>query len=181
MVLNEPETSLHPDLLPALGRLIAQAAQQYRGEDQQRFIQYVQQDPMAAAQLRAPLYEDKVVDFLFDKAEISDREATREELEAAIAAYLGFEDAILFAAAFDANGGLFEPLLGAEDAIVSDSLNHASIIDGVRLCKAKRYRFANSDMNELESRLKEARAAGARLPGWLDTAERASRSLSEIL
>ena len=85
-----------------------------------------------------------------------------KELEAAIAGYLGFEDAILFAAAFDANGGLFEPLLGENDAIVSDSLNHASIIDGVRLCKAKRYRFANSDMDELEARLKVARAAGAR-------------------
>jgi len=83
-------------------------------------------------------------------------------LERAIADYLGFEDTILFAAAFDANGGIFEPLFGAEDAIVSDSLNHASIIDGVRLCKAKRYRFANSDMDELESRLKEARADGAR-------------------
>jgi glycine C-acetyltransferase len=85
-----------------------------------------------------------------------------KELEHSIADYLGFEDAILFAAAFDANGGLFEPLFGEEDAIVSDSLNHASIIDGVRLCKAKRYRFANSDMDELETRLKEARAAGAR-------------------
>jgi len=85
-----------------------------------------------------------------------------KDLERAIADYLGFEDAILFAAAFDANGGLFEPLFGPEDAIISDSLNHASIIDGVRLCKAKRYRFANSDMNELEDRLKEARAAGAR-------------------
>jgi glycine C-acetyltransferase len=85
-----------------------------------------------------------------------------KELERAIAGYLGFEDAILFAAAFDANGGIFEPLFGEEDAIVSDSLNHASIIDGVRLCKAKRYRFANSDMDELESRLKEARAARAR-------------------
>lgn len=85
-----------------------------------------------------------------------------KELERSIADYLGFEDAILFAAAFDANGGLFEPLFGEEDAIVSDSLNHASIIDGVRLCKAKRYRFANSDMDELEARLKEARAAGAR-------------------
>ena len=83
-------------------------------------------------------------------------------LERAIADYLGFEDTVLFAAAFDANGGIFEPLFGAEDAIVSDSLNHASIIDGVRLCKAKRYRFANSDMDELESRLKEAREAGAR-------------------
>ncbi|HRO34337.1 MAG TPA: glycine C-acetyltransferase [Brevundimonas sp.] len=85
-----------------------------------------------------------------------------KDLEAAIAGYLGFEDAILFAAAFDANGGIFEPLFGAEDAIVSDSLNHASIIDGVRLCKAKRYRFANSDMDDLEAQLKQARADGAR-------------------
>lgn len=85
-----------------------------------------------------------------------------KELEQATAGYLGYEDCILFAAAFDANGGVFEPLLGEEDAIVSDSLNHASIIDGVRLCKAKRYRFANSDMGELEERLKEAKAAGAR-------------------
>jgi hypothetical protein len=83
-------------------------------------------------------------------------------LERATADYLGFEDAILFAAAFDANGGIFEPLFGAEDAIVSDSLNHASIIDGVRLCKAKRYRFANSDMDDLETQLKQARADGAR-------------------
>jgi len=85
-----------------------------------------------------------------------------KELERSIADYLGFEDAILFAAAFDANGGLFEPLFGAEDAIVSDSLNHASIIDGVRLCKAKRYRFATSDMDDLETQLKTARADGAR-------------------
>ena len=85
-----------------------------------------------------------------------------KELERAVADYLGFEDAILFAAAFDANGGIFEPLFGAEDAIVSDSLNHASIIDGVRLCKAKRYRFANSDMDDLEAQLKQARADGAR-------------------
>lgn len=83
-------------------------------------------------------------------------------LERAIADYLGFEDAILFAAAFDANGGIFEPLFQAEDAIVSDSLNHASIIDGVRLSKAKRYRFANSDMADLEAQLKQARADGAR-------------------
>ncbi|NJC40072.1 glycine C-acetyltransferase [Brevundimonas alba] len=85
-----------------------------------------------------------------------------KELERAIADYLGFEDTILFAAAFDANGGIFEPLFGAEDAIVSDSLNHASIIDGVRLCKAKRYRFATSDMDDLEAQLKQARADGAR-------------------
>ncbi|MBW6529556.1 trigger factor [Sphingomonas sp. RRHST34] len=73
-----------------MNRLIAQAAQQYRGEDQQRFVQYIQQDPMAAAQLRAPLYEDKVVDFLFDKAEVTERETTREELEAAIESEDGF-------------------------------------------------------------------------------------------
>ena len=83
-------------------------------------------------------------------------------LEERIAEWLGKDDAILFAACFDANGGLFEPLLGAEDAIISDALNHASIIDGIRLCKAKRYRFANSDMNELEERLKEADRDGAR-------------------
>lgn len=85
-----------------------------------------------------------------------------KQLERATADYLGFDDAILFAAAFDANGGVFEPLLTDEDAIVSDSLNHASIIDGVRLCKAKRFRFANSDMDDLEAQLKAARAAGAR-------------------
>jgi glycine C-acetyltransferase len=84
------------------------------------------------------------------------------DLEQRIARYLGKDDAILFAACFDANGGVFEPLLGAEDAIISDSLNHASIIDGVRLAKAKRYRFANGDMNELEDRLKEAVRDGAR-------------------
>jgi glycine C-acetyltransferase len=83
-------------------------------------------------------------------------------LETSIARYLGKDDAILFAACFDANGGLFEPLLTDQDAIVSDSLNHASIIDGIRLCKAKRYRYANSDMDELEAALKQARADGAR-------------------
>jgi glycine C-acetyltransferase len=84
------------------------------------------------------------------------------QLEKRIADYLGKDDAILFAACFDANGGVFEPLLGAEDAIISDSLNHASIIDGVRLCKAKRYRFDNGDMDQLESRLREAEQDGAR-------------------
>ncbi len=83
-------------------------------------------------------------------------------LEQRIARWLGKDDAILFAACFDANGGVFEPLLGAEDAIISDALNHASIIDGIRLCKAKRYRFANSDMDELETRLTEAERDGAR-------------------
>lgn len=84
------------------------------------------------------------------------------ELEQKLAQFLGKDDSILFAACFDANGGLFEPLLGPEDAIISDSLNHASIIDGIRLCKAQRYRYANSNMDDLEAKLKEARAAGAR-------------------
>ncbi|MCH2076550.1 MAG: glycine C-acetyltransferase [Rhodobacteraceae bacterium] len=84
------------------------------------------------------------------------------ELETRLARFLGKDDAILFAACFDANGGLFEPLLGPEDAIVSDGLNHASIIDGIRLCKAQRYRYANNDMDDLEARLKQARADGAR-------------------
>jgi len=79
-------------------------------------------------------------------------------LEQKISAFLGTEDTILYAAAFDANGGVFEPLFGSEDAIISDSLNHASIIDGVRLCKAVRYRYANNDMAELEARLIEAQA-----------------------
>ena len=85
-----------------------------------------------------------------------------KELEAKIASFYGTEDTILYAAAFDANGGVFEPLLTAEDAIISDSLNHASIIDGVRLCKAKRYRYANNDMNDLENQLKQANEDGAR-------------------
>ncbi|MEM8540937.1 MAG: glycine C-acetyltransferase [Pseudomonadota bacterium] len=84
------------------------------------------------------------------------------ELERRLADFLGKEDTILFAACFDANGGLFEPLLGPEDAIVSDALNHASIIDGIRLCKAKRYRYKNSDMDDLETQLKAAKADGAR-------------------
>ncbi len=83
-------------------------------------------------------------------------------LEERIADYLGTEDAILYAACFDANGGVFEPLFGERDAIVSDSLNHASIIDGIRLTKAMRHRFANSDMNDLEDKLKTARAENAR-------------------
>ncbi len=83
-------------------------------------------------------------------------------LEERIARFLGKDDAILFAACFDANGGLFEPLLGPEDAVISDALNHASIIDGIRLCKARRYRYANNDMDDLERQLKAARADGAR-------------------
>ncbi len=85
------------------------------------------------------------------------------ELEKKIAEFFGTEDSILYAACFDANGGVFEPLLGEEDAIISDSLNHASIIDGVRLCKAQRYRYANADMEELENCLKLAQAQRFRL------------------
>jgi len=85
-----------------------------------------------------------------------------KELEQKVANFYGTEDTILYAAAFDANGGVFEPLLGKEDAIISDSLNHASIIDGVRLCKAARYRYQNSDMADLEKQLIAANESGAR-------------------
>ncbi len=83
-------------------------------------------------------------------------------LEERLARFLGTDDSILFAACFDANGGLFEPLLGPEDAVISDALNHASIIDGIRLCKARRYRYANSDMADLRRQVEQARADGAR-------------------
>lgn len=85
-----------------------------------------------------------------------------KQLEATISEFFGTDDSILYAACFDANGGLYEPLLGAEDAIISDALNHASIIDGIRLCKAQRYRYANRDMHDLEKQLQAADAAGAR-------------------
>ena len=85
-----------------------------------------------------------------------------KQLEAKIAEFFGTQDTILYAACFDANGGLYEPLLGEEDAIISDALNHASIIDGIRLCKAKRFRYANCDMADLEKQLQAADAAGAR-------------------
>lgn len=85
-----------------------------------------------------------------------------KDLENHIARFLGMEDAILYSSCFDANGGLFETILGEEDAVISDSLNHASIIDGIRLCKAKRFRFASNDMTDLEARLKEADTQGAR-------------------
>jgi glycine C-acetyltransferase len=85
-----------------------------------------------------------------------------KELEQKISKFLGMEDTILYAAAFDANGGVFEPLFGAEDGIVSDELNHASIIDGVRLCKSMRYRYKHNDMGDLEKQLQDARTAGAK-------------------
>jgi glycine C-acetyltransferase len=85
-----------------------------------------------------------------------------KQLEATIAGFFGMQDSILYAACFDANGGLFEPLLGEQDAVISDALNHASIIDGVRLCKARRYRYANCDMQDLERQLQKARSEGAR-------------------
>jgi glycine C-acetyltransferase len=86
-----------------------------------------------------------------------------KQLEKKISEFLGTEDTILYAAAFDANGGVFEPLFGEEDAIISDALNHASIIDGVRLCKAVRYRYAHNDMNDLEEQLKTSQAQGSRI------------------
>ncbi len=90
---------------------------------------------------------------------ISGTQTIHKELEGKIAGFLGFEDAILYAAAFDANGGLFEPLLNHEDVIISDELNHASIIDGIRLCKAKRLRYSNNNMQDLEQKLIEAQGA----------------------
>ena len=84
-----------------------------------------------------------------------------KDLEKKIADFLGMDDVILYSSCFDANGGLFETILGAEDAIISDELNHASIIDGTRLCKAKRYRYKNSDMEDLKAKLEEAKANGA--------------------
>jgi len=89
-------------------------------------------------------------------------QSIHKELEQKIADFVGMEDAILYSSAFDANGGLFEPLLGPEDAVISDRLNHASIIDGIRLCKAKRYVYANNDMEDLEEKLRQARQDGAR-------------------
>lgn len=86
-----------------------------------------------------------------------------KELERKTAEFLGMEDCILYAAAFDANGGLFEPLLGEQDAIISDELNHASIIDGIRLCKAQRFRYKHNDMNDLEEQLRQAASARRRL------------------
>ena len=90
-------------------------------------------------------------------------QTVHKELEARLAAFLGMDDAILYSSCFDANGGLFETLLDEQDAVISDALNHASIIDGVRLCKAQRYRYANDDLDELETRLKEASGARVRL------------------
>ena len=115
-------------------------------------------------------------------------QSVHKELEAAVARFLGTEDAVLYGSCFDANGGLFETLLSAEDAVISDELNHASIIDGVRLCKARRFRYKNNDMADLEQKLQEARSARHRviatdgvfsmdgfiadLPGICDLAER---------
>ncbi|CAN0628430.1 2-amino-3-ketobutyrate CoA ligase [Burkholderia multivorans] len=89
-------------------------------------------------------------------------QTVHKQLEAALAGFLGTEDSILYSSCFDANGGLFETLLDENDAVISDELNHASIIDGVRLCKAKRFRYRNNDLADLEARLQEADAAGAR-------------------
>ncbi|HBD92242.1 MAG: glycine C-acetyltransferase [Rhodobacteraceae bacterium GWE1_64_9] len=117
-------------------------------------------DPRLIAAAQAALVEDG-----FGMASvrfICGTQGLHRQLETRLARFLGQDDSILFAACFDANGGLFEPLLGPEDAVISDSLNHASIIDGIRLCKARRYRYANSDMTDLEAQLVQARADGAR-------------------
>src|SRR5450759_1251407 len=90
-------------------------------------------------------------------------QTVHRELEAAISAFLGTEDTILYSSCFDANGGLFETLLDEQDAIISDALNHASIIDGIRLCKARRLRYANNDMNQLEQALQDSQDARVRL------------------
>ena len=90
-------------------------------------------------------------------------QTVHKELERRISEFLGTEDTILYSSCFDANGGLFETLLGPEDAIISDALNHASIIDGIRLCKAKRWRYANNDMADLEAKLQEAQNCRHRL------------------
>lgn len=90
-------------------------------------------------------------------------QSIHKQLEAAVSRFFGTEDTILYSSCFDANGGLFEVMLTAEDAVISDELNHASIIDGIRLCKAKRYRYKNNDMADLEAQLQAADAAGARL------------------
>ena len=110
----------------------------------------------ARASLEADGYGMASVRFICGTHTLHDR------LEAELAAFLGMDDAILFAACFDANGALFEPLLGPEDAVISDALNHASIIDGIRLSKARRFRFANRDLPDLEAQLKAAREGGAR-------------------
>lgn len=115
-------------------------------------------DLVAAAQRALPRYGFGLSSVRF----ICGTQDVHKALEARLAAFLGFEDTILFSSCFDANGGVFEALLGEEDAIVSDALNHASIIDGIRLCKAKRYRYQNGDMADLAARLAEARGAGAR-------------------
>jgi len=90
-------------------------------------------------------------------------QSVHRELEERLSAFLGMEDTILYSSCFDANGGLFETLLDEQDAVISDSLNHASIIDGIRLCKARRLRYANNDMNELEQALKDAASARVRM------------------
>lgn len=117
-------------------------------------------DPRLAAAAKAAMeshgYGMASVRFICGTADL------HRALERRLAGFLGTEDSILFAACFDANGAVFEPLLGPEDAVVSDSLNHASIIDGIRLSKARRYRYANADMEDLEAQLARARAEGAR-------------------
>ena len=113
---------------------------------------------IAAAQQALPDYGFGMASVRF----ICGTQTIHKDLEQSLSEFLGMEDTILYSSCFDANGGLFETLLDENDAIISDALNHASIIDGVRLCKAKRFRYNNNDMHDLETKLKEADAAGAR-------------------
>src|SRR5881397_569849 len=119
------------------------------------------QHPAVAAAAKAAL--DKWGYGMASVRFICGTQGVHKELEAKLSEFLGTEDTILYGSCFDANGGLFETLLGAEDAIISDELNHASIIDGVRLCKAQRYRYLNNNMADLEAKLKEASSARFRM------------------
>lgn len=116
-------------------------------------------DLIAAGQDALKLYGYGMASVRF----ICGTQTVHQQLEAKLAEFLGFEDCILYGSCFDANGGLFETLLGAEDAVISDALNHASIIDGIRLCKAQRFRYQNNNMQELEARLQEAAACRFKL------------------
>ena len=154
--LYKPERRLlsrqHAEITVAQGRVLNLCANNYLGlADHARIVE------AAARGLESFGYGMASVRFICGTHEI------HKELERAISAFLGAEDTILYGSCFDANGGLFEVLVDERDAVISDALNHASVIDGIRLCKAKRYRFAHSDMNDLEAKLNEARTARLRL------------------
>lgn len=142
----------HAEIAVAQGRVLNLCANNYLGlADHPRIVE------AAARALETHGYGMASVRFICGTHEI------HKDLERAISAFLQMEDTILYGSCFDANGGLFEVLLDERDAIISDALNHASVIDGIRLCKAKRYRFAHSDMKDLEAKLNDARTARLRL------------------